>query len=190
MKRKVGSFNKKRVVVFINKKSPLVRFEVSNSAIVLKMPDGINYRQLLKKHISWIEERIRLFQEASLIAKDLRIYAKSEKQFKKFVQEYSKKTAKKLGVPLKVVRVRYMKTKWGSWSTNSVLTVNAFLRFLPKDLVKYVIFHELVHYFEPYHTENFYRIMREYFGDIEKLDLKISAYWGCLQSKGIVKLYV
>jgi len=41
-----------------------------------------------------------------------------------------------------------MKTKWASYSQKGNLTINALLKYLPERLVRYVVFHEMIHSIE------------------------------------------
>lgn len=38
-----------------------------------------------------------------------------------------------------------MKTKWASFSPKNNLTINKLMKYLPDDLIEYVIFHEISH---------------------------------------------
>lgn len=59
--------------------------------------------------------------------------------------------ADKLGVKIETIYLRPMKNKWASCSTNGNLNFNKELLNKNKDIGKYVIFHELLHFFVPNH---------------------------------------
>lgn len=50
-----------------------------------------------------------------------------------------------LGVPWPRVRVREMRTLWGSCGSTGVITVNWHLAFLPADALEYTVAHEVCH---------------------------------------------
>lgn len=83
-----------------------------------------------------------------------------------------------------------MKTKWGSWSSKGSLTLNLFLRFLPRKAVDYVIVHELTHYFEPEHNERFYRILESCLPDFKDFEKLLFAYWIKLDVEGFVERFM
>jgi predicted metal-dependent hydrolase len=68
--------------------------------------------------------------------------------------------AKVLGVQIPSVRVRQMKTKWGSCNheTASIL-LNTDLAKKPRECLQYVLLHEMAHLIEPTHNVAFTTIM-------------------------------
>jgi predicted metal-dependent hydrolase len=57
-----------------------------------------------------------------------------------------------------------MKTKWGSCNhREGSIRLNTELVKKPKDLLEYVIVHEMVHLLEPTHSERFISILREHY---------------------------
>jgi len=63
------------------------------------------------------------------------------------------------GDKLPEVRIRWMKSRWGSMSRDGVMTLNAKLMLKKMDLVDYVIVHELCHLEHMNHGPKFYRLM-------------------------------
>ncbi|OOH90582.1 metal-dependent hydrolase [Pasteurellaceae bacterium 15-036681] len=57
------------------------------------------------------------------------------------------------------IRLRTMKTRWGSCSVKGALWLNPMLVKAPKECIDYVILHELCHLAEHNHSERFYRLM-------------------------------
>jgi len=71
-----------------------------------------------------------------------------------------------MGVAPAEVRLKKMKTRWGSCNTIvRRIWINAFLVHLESCLLEYVLVHELVHLLEPGHTRRFYQIMETYLSD-------------------------
>lgn len=70
----------------------------------------------------------------------------------------------KLGVTLNAYRLRRMKTRWGSCNpTRGTILLNTELVKKPKDLVEYVVVHELLHLIEPNHGERFRSLLDRHF---------------------------
>ena len=71
-----------------------------------------------------------------------------------------------MGVEPSEVRLKKMKTRWGSCNTIvRRIWINAVLVHLEPCLLEYVLVHELVHLLEPGHTKRFYQIMETYLPD-------------------------
>lgn len=64
------------------------------------------------------------------------------------------------GLRYVTVAIKNQRTRWGSCSTTGRISLNCKLLFLPRDLVRYVFWHELCHLLEPNHSERFWMHLR------------------------------
>ena len=70
----------------------------------------------------------------------------------------------KLGVEVAGYFLQRMKTKWGSCnSCQRNIRLNTELVKKPRDLLEYVVLHEMVHLIEPKHSERFLALMTRYY---------------------------
>lgn len=70
----------------------------------------------------------------------------------------------KLGVEVKKYFLQRMKTRWGSCNhQDQHIRINTELVKKPKDLLEYVIVHEMAHLLEPTHSDRFASILDEYY---------------------------
>ena len=70
----------------------------------------------------------------------------------------------RLGVAVNAYFLQRMKTKWGSCNHRAGhIRLNTELVKKPKDLVEYVVVHEMVHLLEPTHSERFVALLGEHF---------------------------
>lgn len=75
-----------------------------------------------------------------------------------------RKWEQKLAVNVAGYFLQRMKTKWGSCNHHrGHIRLNTELVKKPKDLLEYVIVHEMVHLIEPTHSERFVEILAEHF---------------------------
>ena len=66
------------------------------------------------------------------------------------------------GFTVNKASVRLQKTRWGSCSAKGAISLNAKLLFLPRDLVEYVMIHELCHIVHHNHSPEFWRLVEEH----------------------------
>lgn len=75
-----------------------------------------------------------------------------------------KKWEKRIGVSVRAYFLQRMKTKWGSCNhCAGHIRLNTELVKKPKDLLEYVIVHEMVHLREPTHSERFISILQKHY---------------------------
>jgi len=74
------------------------------------------------------------------------------------------------------VRVKRLASRWGSCSSNKVITLNFFLMQLPWSLIDYVLLHELMHTRHLNHSRSFWE-------DFERV------YPGAKTTRGLLKKY-
>ncbi len=82
----------------------------------------------------------------------------SREEFKERVMEL----AQQIGVEVKRLTLRPMRTKWASCSTTGQLTFNVELLTLQRELGEYVMVHELVHLKVPNHGKLWKALMLAY----------------------------
>lgn len=91
---------------------------------------------------------------------------KAEKHLPPWLQIISQEVR----LPFKRVSVRQQKTIWGSCSIRKTISLNAKLLFLPADLVRYVLVHELSHTIHLNHSRDFWNLVGENEPNYEALD--------------------
>ena len=57
------------------------------------------------------------------------------------------------------VRLKYNSTNWGSCSSNKIINLSTRLLFAPKEVIDYVIIHELAHLIEANHSSRFWALV-------------------------------
>jgi hypothetical protein len=82
----------------------------------------------------------------------------------KLVPLLIRKWEPKLGVQVTAYFLQRMKTKWGSCNhRKGHIRLNTELVKKPKDLIEYVIVHEMVHLREPTHTDRFVALLSKHY---------------------------
>ena len=76
--------------------------------------------------------------------------------------------AEKLGVSYGKITLRQQKTRWGSCAANGNLNFNWRLVLAPREVLDYVVIHELAHRREMNHSAAFWRIVEAEMPDYRK----------------------
>jgi predicted metal-dependent hydrolase len=64
--------------------------------------------------------------------------------------------------PLSAIKIRAMTSQWGSCSSRGVVTLNPALLMIEKELLEYVVIHELAHTLHKNHSVRFWAAVSEY----------------------------
>lgn len=80
------------------------------------------------------------------------------------VRDLIRKWEPRLGVTVAAYFLQRMKTKWGSCNHRAGhIRLNTELVKKPKDLLEYVVVHEMIHLLEPTHSEEFLTLMNKHY---------------------------
>lgn len=77
-----------------------------------------------------------------------------------------RKWESRIGAEVQGYHLQRMKTKWGSCNAaRGTIRLNTELVKKPRDLLEYVIVHEMVHVLEPTHSPRFFTLLSEHYPD-------------------------
>jgi predicted metal-dependent hydrolase len=82
------------------------------------------------------------------------------------------------GIPLPPLRIRPMKTRWGSFSPQGRVTLNLWLVTMPVDCLDYVILHELCHFRIRGHGPRFWNLLERFLPDHRQRRKELNARAG------------
>ena len=92
-----------------------------------------------------------------------------KKHGKKYLVERTIHLAHKYSIRLNKITVRGQKTRWGSCSSSGKLSFNFKLMKFRKEVIDYVIIHELCHLKEMNHSQKFWKLVESYCPDYKSL---------------------
>ncbi len=162
-------------------KYPRIEFKTGELLIVL--PFGGNPTLLLDKYKHWIVKQLNFIEECLHEAKDKKLTIRSEEEFRKLIHALANEISAELNVKWNRIYFRNMKTKWASMSPAKNLTVNWSMRYLPEYLIRYVVFHEMVHLIERTHNETFWGIISREFTHYQAMERELFIYWFLISKK-------
>lgn len=82
------------------------------------------------------------------------------------------KYSKLLNVSPKKIRLKKLKSRWGSATHRNIINLNIHLLKAPLDVIEYVVLHELSHLIERNHSKRFWKIVSD-----NMCDYKIKIRW-------------
>lgn len=97
------------------------------------------------------------------------------------IEPVAEQYSKKFGVEFNKIFVRRQRTKWGSCSSKGNLSFNFRLICLPRELIRYVVCHEVLHLKEKRHDSGFWEIMGHEFDNYKQLEKSLFEYWFFVQ---------
>ena len=102
--------------------------------------------------------------------------AKYKKLAKEYIKEKADFFANKMGVTYKSVKVNSAKTRWGSCNKSGMINFSYRLILAPRELVDYVIVHELAHLKELNHSKKFWSIVEQEMPDYKARQASLSKW--------------
>jgi len=160
------------------------RLEFKTGKLILILPRNYeNHEIFIEKHARWIEKKKNFIETSLMESKNKKLVERSLIEFKSLIYNLTESISKKLELKINNIYFRKMKTKWGSCSSKKNLTINTLLRYLPENLIEYVIFHEIVHLIEKKHNEQFWKIISRRFENYQEMEKELFVYWFLLQTR-------
>jgi len=168
-------------IAYRDVKHPRLEFKTGTLLLILPKTHK-NPKQTLEKYKKWIQRKQQTINKALQEAKTKTInQTRTEKQLKALVNTLVQTYQKELDTRINKIIYRKMKTKWASHSRNNNLTVNTLLKYLPDNLIEYIIYHETTHAIERKHNQNFWSNINKKFPDYETKEKDLLTYWFLIQ---------
>lgn len=94
------------------------------------------------------------------------LYNRTAELFKRLDAEVSAEFRRRYGVEPAVIKMKNMKSRWGSCHiSDGVIVMNTRLIYYPENSVRYVFVHEYAHFIVPNHSSKFYHVVEEFMPD-------------------------
>ena len=159
------------------------RLEFKTGELIAILPHGSNVNPILEKHRDWIKKKHKFIRQIFARGNELRLFERSEDEFRKLVHFYADEASKKMKVSYSKIFFRTMRTKWASMSSRRNITANRLMRRLPEKLIEYIIYHEVAHLLVKRHKKEFWSVIKKYFDDPQAFERELFKYWFATQKK-------
>ncbi|MCH2023234.1 MAG: M48 family metallopeptidase [Saprospiraceae bacterium] len=104
------------------------------------------------------------------IIKALRVESKN------YLPQHTRSIAKQNGIKINDIRIKKIKSRWGSCSIKKNINLSLYLMLLPDELIDYVIYHELAHIKHQNHSAKFWQHLEDLYPGAKELDKKMKKY--------------
>ncbi len=147
-----------------------------------KMPVAIEYSNNKRARLHLENEQFKLvFAEGSSIKEQKRLLEKLfddfyKKQTKQYCEERLRTFQDVEHYRVGNIRIKKLKTRWGSCSRKGNLNFNRDLAKLPGSLRNYIIAHEYAHLKELNHSSRFWEVVRKFDPDFREHRSKLRHY--------------
>jgi predicted metal-dependent hydrolase len=159
------------------------RLEYKTGTLLLILPKSYkDEKATLEKYKKWIQKKELVIRKAleETQAKNLNLN-RTCKEIRSLILALAQSYQTELCTKIDKIYFKKMKTKWASHSRNGNLTVNTLLKYLPQDLIEYIIYHEITHSLERKHNERFWNIINKKFKDFQTKEKDLLTYWFIIQ---------
>lgn len=164
-------------VVRRNVKYPRVEIKTGDLVVVAPNDAAFDVDNFVNRHTRWIEEKFEFIKKIKNKFQELKLDEKSTNELKDFVLKRVEDFGEEIKADPNKIRLIEMKTKWGSCSSAGNLTFNKLLRFLPEEVIEYVIYHEMCHLKYLKHNKGFWDLIEKKYSDHKKFEEKLFGYW-------------
>jgi predicted metal-dependent hydrolase len=167
-------FNNLEINHICNPKLKNSYISVKKDEITLKTPkvSSAFINDLLKSKEQWIRKKLLELQNNRCVDKEIKDLVLAKSYMKQRVEFY----ASKMGLIYNELKFRRMKRRWGSCSSKRDITLNLYLYNTSKELIDYVIVHELAHLVQMNHSKKFHNIVNFYMPNAKELEKDLKKF--------------
>jgi len=171
---KIINFNGLHVEHICKPKLKNSYISIKKEGISLRTPKVSNsfINDLLHSKEPWMRKKLLEFEQKTSINKNIENIELSKEYMRARVEFF----AIKMGLEFNELKFRRMKRRWGSCSSKGNITLNLYLYNTSKELIDYVIVHELAHLVHMNHSKKFHNVVAFYMPDVKNLEEKLQAF--------------
>ncbi len=160
-----------------------IRYELREGKLKVILPKryNVNVDECVRRKEDWIYNKLLEYDNARNELKkqteNKNLINRTLDELRLIVDGYIDKYQSLLNVRVNRLQFRSMTKKWGSCSSLANVTLSKDLRFLPEELIAYIVYHELTHLIILAHNDEFFDIIKKEFPCYEEYDQQLKEYW-------------
>jgi hypothetical protein len=154
-------------VQFRHQQRQSLALKVTPDGVVVLLPCGLNADSPQVR--TFVQAGLQKLPEPQPVPPDERL---TRAEVRALVADW----LERIGVTVRRVQVRAMRRKWASCSSRGTLTLSTDLLRLPRDLVEYVVCHELLHLRVPAHGKGWRALMGVYLPDWRERERRLAGW--------------
>ncbi|MCI9017246.1 MAG: M48 family metallopeptidase [Clostridia bacterium] len=159
--------NEKIEYIIIRQRIKNVYIQIKEQEVVVKVPirarrDEI--RKLVKQKAKWIYENLEKQKN-----KKQKEGLYTQEEFIKIIEEELNALKEQTGLIPKKISIKQMKSAWGTCTIKKNISINQELIKYNKDVIRYVILHELCHLKYMNHQKEFWELLYKYMPNYKQI---------------------
>ncbi|WP_457749083.1 M48 family metallopeptidase [Sulfurimonas sp.] len=166
---------------FFRDKEVWIRKQLEKNALHKPLHVNLEDEVLIFGKIYSVDENEAVYLQKKLCrlktSEEKKILLAYDNFYKYIAQEYLPQRveyfAKIMNLEYKTLKFRKMKSRWGSCSSIKVITLNTQLMKVQKELIDYVVVHELAHLVHMNHSHRFHALVEKYLPHAKTLRKKL-----------------
>jgi len=138
------------------------QIDVDDNGVIVRVPKtkkDSEIRKIVKEKSKWIFKKQLEFERRNKERKNLRYKTKLKNSY---LEKRVQKLAAKIGVKPSKIIIKPLKNRWGSATEKGVVNLNSHLLKAPKDVIDYIIIHELCHLKIKNHSFRYWNLVSKF----------------------------
>lgn len=165
------------LIIKRNVKHPRIELKTGIPVLILPINGNFDADKIIDSHKKWLEEKSCFIKEIKEKYSNHEICDRSEDELIKLIKDFISKYSGVLKRYPEKISFCYMRTKWASCSRKGKINFNLLLKYLPVELIDYIVFHEMAHLLIPNHSQYFWYLVEKKFINFKKYEENLFGYW-------------
>lgn len=140
-----------------------IYIQIKNGKVIVKAPKQVKeeyLKELVEKKSKWINKKLEDGRKETK-ENNKPITEKQIEYLKQTIETSIEKYTKNIGQRPRKITIKNIKYAWGSCSAKKNITININLARKKKEIIEYVVLHELCHLREMNHSKKFWDLVEK-----------------------------